>query len=159
MRNLLCLLIFSCFCSCMSPSKPDNIEYVVYLDPEVQSDFTSVYNDSITLKSKGGVYLDSKELFITENDTSYYLKISNCVGMHDVSNGNFYMMLNDSCYHYINDSINLKFFTSGSLDNWDKLIWLREADTTYTICISESDTFWSVFEDLDTGELVYEYES
>ena len=99
MRSVLYFLVFSCFCSCAPKSQPVNIETEVVYDKKVQSDFTSVYNDSITLKSKGGVYLDSKELFITENDTSYYLKISNCVGMHDVSNGNFYMMLNDSCYH------------------------------------------------------------
>ncbi len=159
MRTILCFLILTCCWSCAQNSKPNNIEDVVYLDPEDYTNNKSVYNDSIFFESKGGVYLESKVLYITENDTSYYLNISNCEGMHDISNGNFYMMLNDSCYHYINDSINLKFFTSGSLDNGDKLIWLREADTTYSICISELDTLWSVFEDLDTGERVYKYES
>jgi len=158
MRSVLYFLVFSCFCSCVPKSQSVNIETEVVYDKKVPSDLKSVYNDStLTVKSKGGVYLESKELMIVENDTSYYLKINNCEGMYDLSNGNFYMMLNDSCYHYIPDSLNVQFFSSGGLDTNDKLIWVREVDTTYSICVSESDSSWSVFEDMDSGERAYEY--
>jgi len=124
---------------------------------------------SLIIKSTGSIDLGNKVLYIQEQDTSYHI-YSNWDGYYDLDNGDRYVFINDSCYNnekdtvnvkllYDEDSVNVKFLSHGNLNTGNKQITIREVDTTYTFCVSEYDSQWSVFEDNGSGTFLYEYRS
>ena len=124
---------------------------------------------SLTIKSTGSIDLGNKELYIQEQDTSYHI-YSNWDGYYDLDNGGRYVFINDSCYNnekdtvnvklfYDEDGVNVKFISYGNLNTGNKQITIREVDTTYTFCVSKSDSQWSVVEDNGSGIFLYEYRS
>ena len=112
----------------------------------------------ISIESTGGVDLGNKKIYIQENDTFYHIS-EIWDGMEDFFTGFHYYYLNDSCYHYVKDCVNQSFMSFGSLDGGNKKIWVREADSTYTFCVSKSDPHWTILENKEAGKIVCEYKS
>ena len=111
-----------------------------------------------SFESTGGLDLGNKKIYIQENDTSYHIsKIWN--GEVNFFTGVQYYYLNDSCFHYVEDSVNQSFISFGSLDMGNKKIWVREVDSTYTFCVSKSDPHWTILENKETGKIVCVYKS
>ena len=103
-----------------------------------------------SFESTGGVGLGNKKIYIQENDTSYHIS-EIWDGMENFFTGFHYFYLNDSCYHYVEDSVDQSFMSFGSLDEGNKKIWVREVDSTYTFCVSKSDKHWTIIENKETG--------
>ena len=132
----VCLFIFSC----TNNSKEEN------------------NSPMLSFESTGGVGLGNKKIYIQENDTSYHIS-EIWDGMENFFTGFHYFYLNDSCYHYVEDSVDQSFMSFGSLDEGNKKIWVREVDSTYTFCVSKSEPHWSILENRETGKIVCEYKS
>ena len=132
----VCLFIFSC----TKNSKEEN------------------NSPMFSFESTGGVDLGNKKIYIQENDTSYHIS-EIWDGMENFFTGFHYFYLNDSCYHYVEDSVDQSFMSFGSLDEGSKKIWVREVDSTYTFCVSKSDPHWTILENKETGKIVCEYKS
>ena len=131
----VCLFIFSC----TNNSKEEN-------------------NSPIFSFESTGSHLGNKKIYIQENDTSYHIS-EIWDGMENFFTGFHYFYLNDSCYHYVEDSVDQSFMSFGSLDEGNKKIWVREVDSTYTFCVSKSDLHWTILENKETGKVVCEYKS
>ena len=112
----------------------------------------------ISIESTGSVDLGNKKIYIQENDTFYHIS-EIWSGMEDFFTGFRYYYLNDSCYHYVEDSVDQSFMSFGSLNEGNKKIWVREVDSTYTFCVSKSDPHWTIIENKETGKIVCEYKS
>ena len=132
----VCLFIFSC----TNNSKEEN------------------NSPMFSFESTGGVGLGNKKIYIQENDTSYHIS-EIWDGMENFFTGFHYFYLNESCYHYLEDSVDQSFMSFGSLDEGNKKIWVREVDSTYTFCVSKSDPHWTILENKETGKIVCEYKS
>ena len=132
----VCLFIFSC----TNNSKEEN------------------NSPMFSFESTGGVGLGNKKIYIQENDTSYHIS-EIWDGMENFFTGFHYFYLNDSCYHYVEDSVDQSFMSFGSLNEGNKKIWVREVDSTYTFCVSKSDPHWTIIENKETGKIVCEYKS
>ena len=132
----VCLFIFSC----TNNSKEEN------------------NSPMFSFESTGGVDLGNKKIYIQENDTSYHIS-EIWDGMENFFTGFHYFYLNESCYHYVEDSVDQSFMSFGSLDEGNKKIWVREVDSTYTFCVSKSDPHWTILENKETGKIVCEYKS
>ena len=91
--------------------------------------------------------LGNKKIYIQENDTFYHIS-EIWDGMENFFTGFHYFYLNDSCYHYVEDSVDQSFMSFGSLDE-NKKIWVREVDSTYTFCVSKSDPHWTILENME----------
>ena len=134
----VCLFIFSC----TNNSKEEN-------------------NSPMFSFESTGSHLGNKKIYIQENDTSYHISSTWDVSV-DFFTGTQYYYLNennDSCFHYVEDSVDQTFMSFGSLDEGNKKIWVREVDSTYSFCVLKSDSHWTILENKETGKVVCEYKS
>ena len=134
----VCLFIFSC----TNNSKEEN-------------------NSPMFSFESTGSHLGNKKIYIQENDTSYHISTNWDVDVDFFTGLQYYYLNqnNDSCFHYVEDSVDHTFMSFGSLDEGNKKIWVREVDSTYTFCVSKSDPHWTILENKETGKVVCEYKS
>ena len=135
----VCLFIFSC----TNNSKEEN------------------NSPMFSFESTGGVDLGNEKIYIQENDTSYHISTNWDVDVDFFTGVQYYYLNqnNDSCFHYVEDSVDQSFLSFGSLDGGNKKIWVREVDSTYSFCVSKSDPHWTILENKEAGKIVCEYKS